>query len=236
MKLGEITDTQDACGQIISRSEKIEVEKSSIADVMKSLQGEILQQPPMYSALKHRGTPLYKLARRGIEVTRQARAVHIYNIALLNFDPPFVSFRTVCSKGTYIRTLCHDMGEKLGVGAHLFALERTAVGRFHIDDSITINELKASEKELMDRKGVFSMDDALSWLPEIKIQAATVRSIKNGAPLKAGDCPGFSPEMKKAKGIRIKSPDDDLLAVASYSSDRDLIKMDVVCASYRDKQ
>jgi tRNA pseudouridine55 synthase len=227
MKLGETTDTQDADGTIIDTKDDIDIDKESIKDALLSLKGTIRQNPPMFSALKHKGTPLYKLARKGIEVERRSREITIHKIELLDINLPYVTFRTVCSKGTYIRTLCDDIGKNLGTGAHLFQLVRSAIGQFHINNSLTIEELGAGNKGV-DVKGVYSMDEALSWMPELTINETLVGSIKNGAPIKPFECDISFDELKSAKGIRIKAPDNKLLAVGIYSPEKDVVRMNVV--------
>lgn len=229
MKLGETTDTQDAYGTVTKIKDVPDIDEDTIRNALLSVKGTVLQNPPMFSALKHKGTPLYKLARKGIEVERKAREITIHEIDLLDTDLPFVTFRTVCSKGTYIRTICHDVGKELGPGAHLFGLERTAVGRFHRDSSVTIDAL-AAEEDMMNTKGVYSMDSALAWMPELIVQESLVRNVKNGAPITADQCGGFSDALIKAKGIRIKSPGNELLAIGSYSSEKHSIRMNVVFA------
>lgn len=225
MKLGETTDTQDAYGKIIARSDKIEIGNNIIEECLLSFKGNILQQPPMFSALKHEGQPLYKLARKGIDVDRKPREVSIYDIDLINIDFPYVTFRVACSKGTYIRTLCDDTGKKLGIGAHLFELERTAIGPFRIEDSLSFDELKNTDINEAGIKGIYTMDKALSWLPELKIDDVTEKAVKHGNPIRVLS---LSDDCKKAEAVRIKSSDGYLLAVGSYSPERNLIEMDVV--------
>jgi tRNA pseudouridine55 synthase len=229
MKLGETTDTQDAYGTILEKRDITDIDGGNIRNVLLSLKGTLLQKPPMFSALKHKGTPLYKLARKGIDVERKTREITVHEIELIDIDLPYVTFRTVCSTGTYIRTLCNDIGNKLGTGAHLFGLERSAVGQFHINDSLTIEEL-AAHNERFDVKGVYTMDGALAWMPELRIHESLVSSIKNGAPITPSQCDLSSEELKNATGIRIKSPDNELLAVGGYTPEKDVIRMKVVFA------
>lgn len=228
MKLGEATDTQDAYGRIVARENPHHLQSDRIRETVYSFKGSVLQQPPMYSALKHRGKPLYKLARKGIEIERKPREVHIYQIELLEIKIPFVVFRVGCSRGTYMRTLCDDIGKKLGVGAHLYELERTAVGHFRSSESVTIEELKSVHIDQPSGKGIYTRDMALSWMPEVTIDMSLVKNVHNGAPIEIDRLGGISDEMKSARGIRIKSPDDQLLAVGSYQAERNRLKMDVV--------
>jgi len=226
MKLGEATDTQDAYGKVISKTEKFDIDKTSVEEALGSFRGRILQRPPMFSALKHEGQPLYKLARKGIEVERKPREINIYDIALISFDLPYVKIRVSCSKGTYIRTLCDDTGKKLGVGAHLFELERTAVGPFRIENSLTPEDLKTAGGP--GSKGVHSMDNAMSWMPELKISESMIKAVIHGNPLKINDPSKLPADLIRGEGIRIKSPEGELLAIGRFSSEKTLIKMDVV--------
>lgn len=227
MKLGETTDTQDAYGKIINTCENVDIDRSLIENALQSFTGIISQQPPMFSALKHKGQPLYKLARQGIEVERKSREITIYNIDLLDISLPYVTFKTRCSKGTYIRTLCNDIGQKLGIGAHLSALERTAAGEYTIEDSLTLEELKAISEGDEIQKGIYSMDEALSWMPEFTIKEFLLKSVMHGNAIKLNNMK-IADDLKEAAGIRIKSHDGDLLAIGSYSGITNIIKMDMV--------
>ena len=140
--LGITTDTLDANGQIIKTADASQITPNQIRSVCQQFVGEIEQIPPMFSAVKHKGTPLYKLARRGIEVERRSRRVFIEPIELLSCNIPEVRFRVVCSKGTYIRVLAADMGAALGCGAHLSELTRTRSGVFKIEGAHTFDSLK----------------------------------------------------------------------------------------------
>jgi tRNA pseudouridine55 synthase len=138
LKLGERTTTGDAEGEVIqTRPVRIE----GLAPVLERFKGQIEQVPPMHSALKHKGTPLYRLARRGEEVARAPREVRIAQLEVLESAPPRLVLRVVCSKGTYIRTLAEDIGEALGCGAHLAGLRRTGSGRFRVEDARGLDAL-----------------------------------------------------------------------------------------------
>ena len=144
--LGITTDTLDANGQVTKTLDASQVTPDQIQFVCQQFIGEIEQMPPMFSAVKHKGKPLYKLARRGIEVERRPRQVSIESIELLLFSLPEVRFRVVCSKGTYIRTLASDIGTVLGCGAHLSELTRTRSGVFTIDSAYTFDSLERTPK------------------------------------------------------------------------------------------
>jgi tRNA pseudouridine55 synthase len=142
MKLGINTTTQDAWGKIIERKYNFNIQKEAIEKVFLDFIGEIHQIPPMFSALHHKGKRLYELARQGKEVERKARKVNIFELKLLEFVfPDKITFKVVCSSGTYIRTLCADIGNALGVGGHLTSLRRIRSGKFKINDSIALSDL-----------------------------------------------------------------------------------------------
>ncbi len=146
LTLGITTDTLDANGQITKTLDASRITLNQIQSACHQFIGEIEQMPPMFSAVKHKGKPLYKLARQGIEVERRPRQVSIKSIELLLFIPPEVHFRVVCSKGTYIRTLASDIGTALGCGAHLSALTRTRSGVFTIESAYTFDSLERTSE------------------------------------------------------------------------------------------
>lgn len=179
MKLGEKTDTYDKEGKLISES-KITCDLNEITYAIMSFRGEIMQVPPMYSALKVNGKRLYELARMGVEVERKARKINIYDITIQNIDIPFATFTVRCSKGTYIRSLCFDIGEKLHCGAVMYELERCASGIFNIDDSVKLENLtkeNASEK-------IIPIDKCLCKYPIVKFDEKFEKLLINGVALK----------------------------------------------------
>jgi len=144
MVLGISTDTQDAAGKVVKKINAQNIGKEEVERVFEKFRGEIFQTPPMYSALRYKGKRLYELAREGKVVERQPRRVNIYELRILKFIPgdyPGVKFRVVCSRGTYIRTLVHEIGELLGCGAHLSSLTRTRIGDFSIENSIDLERI-----------------------------------------------------------------------------------------------
>ncbi len=148
LKLGETTDSQDADGQIeITRDVPADLAASRIDEAFAKYHGDFYQTPPMVSAIKKDGVPLYKLARQGKTVERDPRFVHVYAHEILKLRLPEIDFRVVCSKGFYVRTYAFDIGEELGCGAHLRALRRTKSGRFSAEGAITIDELKNLPRE-----------------------------------------------------------------------------------------
>ena len=142
VKLGEVTDSQDADGEIIATTPVPDLEETEVAKVIKTFLGDQYQMPPMYSAKKINGQKLYKLARQGKKVEREPRVIHISRYEITDFDLPEISFQVACSKGAYIRTLANDLGERLGCGGHLCALRRTTVGPFSIENANTLEEIE----------------------------------------------------------------------------------------------
>lgn len=147
MVLGIRTDTQDAWGKVTSRDSQPECGWDPVRKIFSEYIGEIEQIPPMYSALKYRGRRLYSLARQGIQVERPPRKVYIFSLKLLDIRNAQVEFEVECSKGTYVRTLCSDIGDRLGCGAYLARLERTRVGEFRLEDALTLEDLQALKEK-----------------------------------------------------------------------------------------
>ena len=181
LKLGVTTDSGDAEGQIIE-TVAVDVEKDAIFKVLPQFVGHIAQIPPMHSALKRNGRPLYELARKGIEVEREPRAVTIHSIDLLNFSGDRLTLRVACSKGTYIRVLAADIGKALGCGAHLANLRRTAVGDLDLARSVTLAEL-----EVLDEAGrvgyLQSVDALLHSLPAVILEGEAAERFRHGNPV-----------------------------------------------------
>lgn len=142
-RLGIETDSQDADGKIVAEHDPAGVTAEQVAEQLRTRLGDQMQMPPMVSAIKIKGVPLYKLARKGQTVERPPKLVHLYRFDLLDFTPPDVRFIVECTKGTYVRTLAHDIGQALGVGAHLTQLRRTHIGRLDIANAATFDELLA---------------------------------------------------------------------------------------------
>ncbi|MBE0427196.1 MAG: tRNA pseudouridine(55) synthase TruB [Nitrospirae bacterium] len=231
IKLGERTDTYDSAGRIVEKKNLHYLKEKDIQRVLKGFKGHIKQIPPMYSAIKVRGKPLYKLARKGEDIQRTERLVHIYSIELLNLTPPYLDLKVNCSKGTYIRTFCDDIGNVLGVGAHMFSLERTRIGKFRVEDSTTIEEINTK------KEAYHSIDSALSHLNEIILDEDSFYRAKNGVPIMAPikafiknsdtkdgeNNPPIPPLTKGGKGgfdklyinqyVRLKNPENILFAI-----------------------
>jgi tRNA pseudouridine55 synthase len=141
--LGVVTDSQDAEGEVLTTVPVPSLTEAQVREVMKGFLGDQYQIPPMHSAIKVDGVPLYKMARKGEEIEREPRFIRVMSFELLSFNPPKLTFRLLCTKGTYVRTVAHDLGQKLGCGAHLSALRRTGSGKFGIVQCLTLDEIEA---------------------------------------------------------------------------------------------
>lgn len=180
-KLGIKTTTYDLEGEILEERDTSFLKEEEVKNVINSFKGEYLQVPPMFSALKKNGVRLYELARKGIEVEREGRNITIYNIENINIDLPYVSMDVTCSKGTYIRSLCYDIGERLNVFATMTDLKRFKTSFFCEEDSININDLK--EENIKEK--LISIEDALKNYPKIYIEKGYTKLIANG--VRVGD-------------------------------------------------
>lgn len=216
LRLGVVTDTQDAEGRIVAEADWQGVSRAALEAACAGLTGRISQVPPMYSAIKQNGQPLYRLARQGVEVEREAREVTIEAIEILRFEPPEAELRVTCSKGTYIRTLCHDLGDKLGCGAHLADLRRCRNGLFDEADSIPLAEverLTAAGEDLP----LLSPAQALADWPEIVITGDVAWRLKDGIAPKCEEVEG---QAEPGQRVRIMVA-GQLAAIATWPQPSD---------------
>jgi tRNA pseudouridine55 synthase len=180
MQLGVATDTLDMTGSVIRTADWLAITQEKVEVVLKQFSGHLSQIPPMYSAIKQDGQPLYKLARKGQVVERTAREIYIHSLELLSFALPLVSFRVACSRGTYVRTLADDMGEILGCGGALKELRRIASGPFEISTSVTLEKLEeAAQLGALETLSV-SPYAALSHLPDIPLNDSELALVRHG--------------------------------------------------------
>jgi len=187
LRLGIETDTQDHTGKIVSTSNSTEFSKKEIRAAVKNFVGRIEQFPPVYSALKHKGVPLYKFARAGKPIQKPARSIHISAIRVVDVRLPDIRMEISCSAGTYIRTLCADIGRVLGCGGHLTRLRRTECGRFSAADALTlpdIENLAASGKLSLH---LIEMAEALKDMPAVTAEAGLIEKIRKGIILSRKD-------------------------------------------------
>jgi len=220
LKLGAETDTQDATGQILSEKKFDGISDIAIKETCGRYVGETEQVPPVYSALKHNGVPLYKYARNGTPVEKPPRKVQIFGLTVKKIRLPEVRFEVECSAGTYIRTLCADIGKELGCGGHLAKLTRLESGRFCLKDAMALDDIEncPSLEKLSPR--LISMADALYDMPQVLADKVLTEKIKYGKiltktdiQLKEGEIPSF---------IKIINNENQLLSVLSPAKDEDL--------------
>lgn len=194
LRLGVVTDTQDMTGTIL-RECPVSVTPEAAVEAVLSFQGEYAQIPPMYSALKVHGQKLYDLARQGREVERQARPVTIHRIDIREVNLPCIRFTVACSKGTYIRTLCHDIGEKLGCGGAMESLKRTRVGSFTENEALTLAEVETLRDEGRLQEAVLRVEDVFSSYPKVCTRKEADYLLQNGNVLRKdqiGNKPAFA--------------------------------------------
>lgn len=198
LKLGEKTSTADSDGEVIDYSPVPPLTAAKFAEFLSPFRGETLQIPSMYSALKYQGKPLYEYARAGIEVPRQARPIHVYQLDLLAFELPFAELRVHCSKGTYIRNLVEDIGEAIGCGAHVVALRREQTGPFVLADALVPEQISAKEQQ-----GLAALDACLLpvWssivdLPMLEISENSAYYFRQGNPVRVNGLPANNDDVR----------------------------------------
>ena len=219
LKLGEETDTQDLTGTVISRTRPDHYTSETIQKVFKGFEGSREQLPPVYSALKHKGVPLYKLARNGQPVQKPSRQVEIYSISILDIALPLIRFEVSCSAGTYIRTLGSDIGKMLGCGGHLNALKRTASSGFTLDQAVSLTALEDSVSGNQLPEKFISMANVLPEMPAFKADRHLVKRIRQGQKLFTRDLAGAEGvEIGCISGSDIKVVDQtgELVAILNY--------------------
>lgn len=227
VRLGFETDTGDRTGKPSAESGVRNADLEEIKEVLTKFVGEIEQTPPMYSAKKIDGKKLYDLARKGIEVERKPVKITIYDLGLIEPQrrgdaEPDIGLYVRCSAGTYIRTLAEDIGRALKTGAHLAELRRTAAGKFNIGQAVTLDQIEklAESGEISSR--LISMNDALSHLPEVKLDETDLQKVKNGVAISA-KIPG-----ENVQSIRMTDAGNALVAVGSYAPEEEIVKPRIV--------
>lgn len=186
LRLGRTTETQDATGAVLATRSLDGLTEAQIRSAIARFRGRITQVPPMYSAVKVDGVPLYKSARAGRTVEREPRTVEIYELEVLSIAGADVTLRVRCSKGTYVRTLCADIGEALGVGGHLLSLQRTRVGPLAVEQALTLETIGARAAAGRLTEDLLALDDALASVPAIVVDGRTAEHVRHGAAVPAG--------------------------------------------------
>ena len=219
LHLGIETDTQDSTGIVTSTCDNVLFSEIKIRSVFNQFKGTIEQVPPVYSALKYKGTPLYKLARRGSPVQKPARRITIFNIEILRINLPLIHFSVSCSAGTYIRTLCADIGKSLGCGGHLKELRRIQSGGFSITEALKLSEIEnfALSGKISDR--IISMSNALQDMPEHIADKALAKKIMHGNIITKKDLRPIHTETSEGF-IKIVDTNNHLIAVLKDTKKR----------------
>lgn len=217
MRLGETTDTQDATGRVLSKVDPCEVTEDALQSVVARFRGVQRQLPPMYSALKVGGQPLYKAARAGKTVNRVERSITIHQLEIMAVHGCDVALRIVCSKGTYVRTLCADIGQALGVGGHLYALERRRVGPLSIEQAMTIDQVASHLDTGMLARQFISMDQLLVQFPAVVVNAEQAQRVLNGSPIFPVGGGPFS-SSPSTVSVRLKDEAGQLLAIGTHDA------------------
>lgn len=204
-KLGERTDTSDADGEVVEIRE-VDVTEADILSILPLFRGKQLQIPTMFSALKHQGKPLYEYARAGITIEREGRPITIYDLEFVSYEAPFLKLNVRCSKGTYIRTLVDDLGEKLGCGAHVVELRRTAVANYPAESMLTIESLEnlvvEDDFSALD-KHLLAVDTAVQNLPVFKLDEMQQKAICHGQRVR------INPDVSAVKSGLVRLFDSD---------------------------
>ena len=189
IRLGVSTETGDADGEVIAQEDATAITRTQVSDALESFVGEIEQIPSMYSALKHQGQPLYKLARQGIEIERAPRTVTIYSAELLQFAEAYIELRVHCSKGTYIRSLAEDLGSALGCGGHVSALRRLAAGPYAEAQAVSLEQVsEIADTQEMDALLLPVASAVGSW-PSVRLHEDTAHYVRQGQPVQVAHAP-----------------------------------------------
>jgi len=238
IELGVSTDTYDALGEVAERRDSSGITLTGIEGALPEFTGDILQVPPMYSALKQGGKRLYDLARAGVEVEREPRPVTVHAIAVEGWEPPIVTLRVDCGKGFYMRSLAHDLGQALGCGGHMKTLARLRSGAFSVDDALSLDEAEERFADGSWREVMHSPDVALRSLRAIIVGTRIEEMVRNGRLIDVGGDAGgdsggdASPLQQPQPGERCRAytTDGRFLAIVAYNADLQQWKPDKVFA------
>lgn len=214
--LGKTTDTQDITGKVLEEKSTEDLDEETVKKAVLGFEGVYDQIPPMFSALKIDGKKLYELARDGKEVERKPRRVTIYSISILEINLPEVRIEVNCSKGTYIRTLCHDIGNVLGCGGCMKTLLRKRVERFDVADSITVGEVETLQKEGCLTDKILPIDEMFPEYTKIYLKPAAAKAVRNGNVFRAGDILWMPSLDEHRDGARVRVYDDERKFIAIY--------------------
>lgn len=225
MLLGRVTDTQDVSGTILKKSDTSGLSETTVRNAILSFLGDYMQIPPMYSALKVNGKKLYELAREGIEVERKARPVKLLDIQIKEINLPRVRMVVTCSKGTYIRTLCHDIGELLECGACMEELIRTKVSCFDIQDALTLEQVSTLKQEERLGEILTPIDEMFSEYEAVTLKEEFVSFVYNGNVFFPKHLNQYI-ELTDGKMVRVYDGDGNFIAIYKFIKDKYLFKIE----------
>ena len=225
MLLGKVTDTQDISGTVLSETSIDKLDEESVKKAILSFVGDYMQDPPMYSALKVNGKKLYELAREGVEVERKARPVTILEIQIKEINIPRVRMEVSCSKGTYIRTLCHDIGEKLGCGACMEELIRTRVSRFKLEDSLTLSQVQELKEAGDLDKILVPIDEMFSDYEAITLKEEYMSFVYNGNTFMPKHIKQYI-ELVDGKLVRVYDDKGNFIAIYKFIKEKYIFKIE----------
>lgn len=217
LRLGETTDTQDATGRVLARADPSAIREEALRETVARFCGPQRQVPPMYSAVKVGGRPLYKAARAGETVERAERSIVVHALDILAVDGRDVTLSVVCSKGTYIRTLCADIGQALGVGGHLCALERRRVGPLSIEQALTVDQVVANAAIGTLRRHLIALDHVLDRLPVLVVTGEQARLVLHGGAVSPFGM-GQLPLSAEPVSVRLQDQEGRLLAIGIHDA------------------
>lgn len=225
MLLGRVTDTQDVSGTILKKSDTSALDEATVRNAIFSFLGDYMQIPPMYSALKVNGKKLYELAREGVEVERKARPVKLLDIQIKEINLPRVRMVVTCSKGTYIRTLCHDIGELLECGACMEELIRTKVSRFDIQDALTLEQVSELQQEERLGEILTPIDEMFSEYEAVTLKEEFMSFVYNGNVFFPKHLNQYI-ELADGKMVRVYDGEGNFIAIYKFIKDKYLFKIE----------
>lgn len=214
VRLGVSTDTYDAEGRVTAEKDPTYLSRPQVEEALEAFRGTLRQMPPMHSALKKEGRRLYELARQGLEVEREPREVEVSRLTLVDYNLPYVTLEADCGRGVYMRSLAHDLGEALGCGAHVFSLERTRIGTFHVDKGLSLEELLKAREEGKWRDLIWPPDSVLLHLKSAVVDEVAEKCVRNGQPISLGHRGLYA---RHLEGYRLYSKTQQFLAVVRFN-------------------
>jgi tRNA pseudouridine55 synthase len=218
IELGVTTDTYDSEGEVIRTADASVITREMVASALEKFKGSVLQTPPMFSAIKHRGKPLYELARSGIEIERKSRTVRIDSLEIVKWQSPVITLDIVCGKGTYIRSLAYDLGEALGCGATLKSLIRLRVGPFSLEGALTLPQLEEVQRQGQLPKYLHPIDFVLTTFESVTVNPEQQNALINGTLISLGS----NLAVASRTLLRVYTQDGRFIGILQYNPEKHL--------------